>query len=78
MTIPEKNSQERDQFSIDLACHRCGQTGISVWEETTRPGKDGPQSCLVSVSGGFFERITRRSPYHTELVCHRCEAVQLG
>lgn len=69
---------ERDQFTIDLKCHRCGQTGISTWEENARVSKDGSQTSLVSVSSGFYERLSKRAPHAIELVCHRCEAIQLG
>ncbi len=73
-----KIALQRSPFSIDVTCHRCGQTGVSVWEENDRIGPDGPQTELVRVSTGFYQRLTRKRPHLIELDCHRCEAVQLG
>jgi hypothetical protein len=69
---------ERDEFTVDLKCHRCGQTGVSTWEENTGVNRNGRQTSLVSVSSGFYERLSKKSPHSIELVCHNCEAVQLG
>ena len=74
----QRHSSPRSQFRVELACRRCGQTGVSVWEENAAVGTDGPQPILVSLSDGFYERLARKSPHAIELVCHRCEAVQPG
>jgi len=69
---------EREQFTVDLKCHRCGQTGISIWEENAQAHRDGPDMSLISVSSGFYERLARKNPCAIVLVCHSCKAVQLG
>ncbi len=78
MSGQHNSNTQRAPFSIDLKCHRCGETGTSVWEENTRIGPDGPQTELISPSAGFYERLTRKRPHQIELVCHTCDAVQLG
>jgi hypothetical protein len=76
MPTPETYASERDQITVAIKCPKCGQRGETVWEENHFVSPKGPQSCLLSLSDGFYERISNRSPYQIELVCHRCEAVR--
>ena len=58
------------KFSMDIICPKCAAIGVSVWEGT------GAERSLVSLSKGFYERISKRNPYPIELICHACGAVQ--
>jgi hypothetical protein len=44
--------------------------GVVVWE------KDGNSRSLVSLSNGFYERISKKEPYPIEIVCRECGAAQ--
>lgn len=68
-------SGKRDQFTIPIIC-KCGQTGLAVWEENACISPAGPQTYLVSLSDGFYERINKSDTRTIELVCHRCGATQ--
>ena len=76
MPTPQRYPSARDQITVAIQCPRCGQKGETVWEENHAISSEGPQTSLVSLSSGFYERINKRSPYQIELVCHRCETVQ--
>jgi ribosomal protein L40E len=61
---------ESPQFSETIICTKCAARGVIVWEDT------GAMRSLVSLSGGFYERLSKKEPYGIELVCHRCGARQ--
>ena len=66
----------REQFSVPIKCGRCGQQGNIVWEEnvgTSLP--KGPETSLVSLSSGFYERVTRDHRGGAEIVCQKCNTV---
>lgn len=65
----------RDQFAIPLKC-QCGQIGTAIWEESNAVAPAGPQTYLVSLSGGFYERIRKEDGSAIELVCSRCGTAQ--
>ena len=51
----------REQFSVPIKCGRCGQQGNIVWEENAGDAlARGPQTALVSLSSGFYERQSSR------------------
>ena len=58
------------QFTATIICPGCGTLGVVTWE---RYGKD---RTLVSLSKGFYERLSKKKPYPIELVCSECEAAQ--
>ena len=58
------------QFEAKIRCSKCGAFGEIVWE-----GQGGNRS-LVSVSSGFYERISKKKPYPIELVCYACGRAQ--
>jgi hypothetical protein len=58
------------QYSTNIICPACGALGVVVWETDNR-GRS-----LVSLSHGFYERISDREPYLIELVCHECGTAQ--
>lgn len=64
-------------FTINFECHKCGEKGFSVWEESATTDVEG-EKVLVGLSKGFFERLNAKCPYEIELVCRRCETVQKG
>jgi hypothetical protein len=68
---------QRSQFVVEITCHRCAESGSSVWENGD-PGDGAPPPSLVSLPDGFYERMTRKRPHEIEVVCHRCGTVQLG
>ena len=61
----------RGPIDVPITCPRCGAHGTAVWESE----KTGP--CLVSLSGGFYERLAKFTPYKLEVVCHACGAKQM-
>jgi hypothetical protein len=63
-------SSEVPQFTVNIICPKCSALGVVVWE------KDGAQRSLVSLSKGFYERLSKEDPYPIELVCHECGAAQ--
>jgi len=63
-------SSEIPQFTVNIICPKCSALGVVVWE------KDGAQRALVSLSKGFYERLSRKVPYPIELVCHECGTAQ--
>jgi hypothetical protein len=66
----------RFQFTVPLKCH-CGQNGSMVWEENKDINPEGTQPVLISISGRFYERVSKRDRASIEVVCQRCEAVQM-
>ena len=67
--------KSRDQFTIPLKC-KCGQTGFALWEENSEVSPAGPETYLVRLSDGFYERINKKDQQSIELVCGRCGAKQ--
>ena len=66
----------RERFSVPVKCGRCGQQGTIIWEENTGDALTrGPQTSLVAVSSGFYERIARNHRGSVEIVCERCNTV---
>jgi hypothetical protein len=61
---------ELPQFSVHIICPKCAAVGVVVWE------RDAAQNSLVSLSRGFYERISKKHPYSIELVCHECGTAQ--
>jgi len=59
-------SPEGPQFSVNITCPKCRAIGVVVWE------KDGAHRSLVSLSNGFYERMSEKDPYPIELVCREC------
>jgi hypothetical protein len=57
-------------FSEQIVCQKCGQMGEIVWE------RHGRERSFLSVSPGFYERITNKKPYSIELVCNACGTAQ--
>ena len=64
------------QFAIDLHCDNCGQDGTAAWESEVWHGYE--RIVLVRLSEGFYERVTRKAPHRTEIVCGSCGYVRLG
>lgn len=62
-------TDQRNQFTLAIACHWCGNTGSSLWERTA----SGRQ--LVSLDG-FYERMTKKQPFDIETVCNSCDRAQ--
>lgn len=60
-------SQSQNQKIVAIACPKCRAAGTMVWEFE---GTSGPS--LVSLSSGFYERLSSLSPYRIEIVCHAC------
>jgi len=52
--------------AVAITCPKCEASGTAIWEAE----KAGP--CLVSLSGGFYERLAKFVPYTLEIVCHTC------
>jgi hypothetical protein len=77
MSAPSKSPEERTQFSVPMKC-KCGQYGVAVWEENKNLSRSGPETSLISLSDGFFERIVKKDRFSIEVVCHACGAVQPG
>jgi hypothetical protein len=66
----------RERFSVPVKCGRCGQQGTIVWEENAGDALSrGPQTTLVSISSGFYERVARSHRGSVEIVCQRCNTV---
>lgn len=61
---------ELPQISANIVCPKCEAVGVVVWEI------NGEERSLVSLSRGFYERISTTSPYPIELVCHQCGTAQ--
>lgn len=55
-----------DAIAVSLTCPRCGSVGSAVWEKQ----KWGP--ALATLSGNFYERLAKFSPYKIEIVCEGC------
>lgn len=55
----------------EVRCPKCSTTGTITWDAS---GGQTPQ--FISLTGEFFERISRKPPYPIELVCLRCGTVQ--
>jgi hypothetical protein len=70
------STPERDQFTIAIACPGCEQTGAAVWEENSKFSASGPQTVLIRLSDGFYERIGKTSPHDIEMICSRCGKIQ--
>ena len=68
------SAKPRDQFTILLKCG-CGQTGTAVWEENSTVTPAGPETYLVSLTDGFYERIRKSDRRSIELVCQNCGTV---
>jgi hypothetical protein len=65
----------REQFSVPVKCGRCGQQGVIVWEENAGNAlAKGPQTSLVSLTSGFYERVARNHR-GAEIACQRCNSV---
>jgi hypothetical protein len=64
-------SSRYHQHSVDLRCPKCGCKGVVVWEG------HGADKTLVWLSGQFYERLAKRSPFPIELVCMKCGAAQV-
>ena len=63
----------REQFSVPVKCGRCGQQGMIVWEENAGDSlARGPETMLVSLSGGFYERVARNHRGSVEIACQKC------
>lgn len=77
MSGSAEGKPERDQFTVVVKCPGCGQTGNSTWEENHSTNPKGPEACLISVADGFYERVGKKHPYDIELVCKKCETVQI-
>jgi len=56
--------------AVAFACPKCGAKGRTVWE------RDEWGLSLVSLSGGFYERLKKLSPVNIEIVCHACGTAQ--
>lgn len=54
-----ESSHDRDQFTIQIRC-KCGQNGNAVWEENSNMSEKGPETILVSLSDGFYNRIRKK------------------
>ena len=66
----------REQFSVPIKCGRCGQQGKIIWEENAGDAlARGPQTALVSLSSGFYERVARNHRGSAEIVCQKCNTV---
>jgi hypothetical protein len=66
----------REKFSVPVKCGRCGQQGTIVWEENAGDSLcRGPQTTLVAVPAGFYERVARNHRGTVEIVCGRCNTV---
>lgn len=51
--------------SDKIHCPKCNKRGQISW--------DGTQ--FIEVTGGFYERLSKKAPYPIELVCGDCGAV---
>ena len=58
------------KFAANIICPGCSSLGVIVWEN------DGGRRSLVSLSDGFHERLSKRTPYLIELVCNSCGSTQ--
>lgn len=65
---PEESPSSPYVATVSLTCPKCGAVGAAVWEIE----KWGPS--LASLSGNFYERLAKFSPYKIEIVCHACGA----
>ena len=53
-----------------VTCYKCGACGVVNWDIIQTP--DGPKKDFAGLSGGFYERLSKRPPYTIELVCTGC------
>jgi hypothetical protein len=79
VTIDSRNlkpepSQGREKFAVQIKC-KCGQVGSATWEENAQLSPRGPMAVLLSVSSGFYMRVTKKHIGKTEIVCAVCDAV---
>ena len=65
---------KREKFTVPLTCP-CGQAGVAIWEEYAFPNPHGTMPVLLTVSGGFYERVQKKDIGQTEIVCAVCERV---
>lgn len=64
--ISRAQDQPPHAVTIALTCPKCGAKGDAVWE------KEKYGSSLATLSGNFYERLAKFSPYKIEIVCHAC------
>jgi hypothetical protein len=59
-----------------MLCPKCGRIGSVVWEDVPGSATDRAHRELIGIQGGFYERLSAKSPYPIELVCDSCGTVQ--
>jgi hypothetical protein len=62
-------------FSTPLECSKCGSVGSATWEGPLMASANPPVFMLMAVSGSFYERVQKKNPSQTEIVCGACETV---
>ena len=53
-----------------IICPKCGNRGSIAWDDIAAP--DGDRKELIGITGGFYERLSKKAPYPIELVCNNC------
>jgi hypothetical protein len=70
-------SDERQKFTVSIACSNCGTLGAVDWEEasgTNRPR--GPERKLVAIHGEFHQEAGRTHSGDPMIVCNLCDQIQ--
>jgi C4-type Zn-finger protein len=66
---------EREQFTIDIKCPNCGQSGSAAWEENAPHNrKNGVERKLVLLSNGFRQSDVVGQSGDSLIACDRCDA----
>jgi hypothetical protein len=57
---------ELQGYRATVFCPKCGAVGVVAWE------KEGDKRAVVSLSNGFYQRVSNKDRSQMELVCTDC------